>query len=243
MQIGSLMLENTIIAANSDLSASANHPDISIAVPDTVSSNGFNWIGDNSGATTYFPAGTPNGEEDNVGSSESPLDPMLEDSGDYGGPTLTMPPMVNSPLIDQGNCPGETADQRGRSNTKTDLRVIDLDPDNAADGCDPGAVERSVSFSVGGTVSGLAGTGLVLQNHGGDDLDIIANGDFVFTTPIAEGSTYNVSVKTQPSSPGQFCTVNNGSGTLNSGDVSDVSVSCTTLENIIYQNGFENGDS
>ena len=38
------------------------------------------------------------------------------------------------------------------------------------------------TFSVGGTVSGLSGT-VVLQNNGGNDLSVSANGPFTFTTP------------------------------------------------------------
>src|SRR5512146_141505 len=66
--------------------------------------------------------------------------------------------------------------------------------------------------AVGGTVSGLAGTGLVLRNNGGDDLAVTQNGAFTFSTPIAAGSAYSVSVATPPSSPQQRCTVANATG-------------------------------
>src|ERR1700741_2584806 len=39
------------------------------------------------------------------------------------------------------------------------------------------------AFALRGTVSGLAGTGLVLQNNGGDDLAIGTNGEFSFASP------------------------------------------------------------
>ena len=42
------------------------------------------------------------------------------------------------------------------------------------------------AYSIGGTVSGLAGT-VVLENNGGDDLSISANGTFTFSPPIAQG--------------------------------------------------------
>ena len=38
------------------------------------------------------------------------------------------------------------------------------------------------TYSVGGTVSGLSGT-VVLQDNGGDDLSVSANGPFTFATP------------------------------------------------------------
>ncbi|GAD24526.1 hypothetical protein [Acidovorax sp. MR-S7] len=82
-------------------------------------------------------------------------------------------------------------------------------------------------YSVGGTVSGLAaGGGLVLQNNGGDDLAVSANGGFTFATPLAAGTAYAVAVKTQPA--GQACTVKSGSGTLGSANQSSVEVACAT---------------
>ncbi|HKQ12026.1 MAG TPA: hypothetical protein VJT80_01245 [Steroidobacteraceae bacterium] len=84
------------------------------------------------------------------------------------------------------------------------------------------------AFALRGTVSGLAGTGLVLQNNGGDDLAIPANGPFSFPSPIASGATYSVTVKTQPSGPSQSCSVANGSGTIGSADVANVAVTCAT---------------
>jgi len=72
----------------------------------------------------------------------------------------------------------------------------------------------SSSFTVGGNISGLAGSGLVLQNNAGDGLAISANGSFIFATPLNDGSSYAVNVLTQPTSPNQTCTVFNGSGTL-----------------------------
>jgi hypothetical protein len=66
-----------------------------------------------------------------------------------------------------------------------------------------------------------------LQNNGGNNLPVSANGGFTFTTPIASGGTYNVTVITQPSSPAQTCVVTNGSGTANA-NVTAVQVACNT---------------
>ena len=81
------------------------------------------------------------------------------------------------------------------------------------------------SYSIGGTVSGLSGT-VVLQDNGGNDLSVSANGSFTFSTPVAAGGSYSVTVKTNPS--GQSCTVSNGSGTVGSANVTSVAVTCTT---------------
>ncbi|RPH68183.1 MAG: hypothetical protein EHM78_19715, partial [Myxococcaceae bacterium] len=79
-------------------------------------------------------------------------------------------------------------------------------------------------YTIGGTVSGLTGTGLVLRNNGGDDLAISANGAFAFATSLTSGSAYSVTVRTQPS--GQTCTVSGGSGTVGSSNITSVAVSC-----------------
>ena len=84
------------------------------------------------------------------------------------------------------------------------------------------------AFTIGGAVSGLTGSGLVLQNNGTEDLPVAQNGSFVFATPIASGAPYNVTVKTQPTNPVQTCAVANGTGTVGSASVTSVTVSCTT---------------
>jgi 6-phosphogluconolactonase (cycloisomerase 2 family) len=81
---------------------------------------------------------------------------------------------------------------------------------------------------VGGTISGLTGSGLVLQDNGGDNLQVSANAtSFTFATPVAVGATFNVTVLTQPSSPPQTCTVSGGSGTVSASPVTSVVVACT----------------
>ena len=65
--------------------------------------------------------------------------------------------------------------------------------------CSGGSASAIPRFTVGGTVSGLAGSGLVLQNNGANDLSISADGTFSFTARVANGGSYAVTVKTQPS--------------------------------------------
>lgn len=84
-------------------------------------------------------------------------------------------------------------------------------------------------FTVGGVVSGLTSAGLVLQNNGTDDLPVPIPGEFTFPTPLASGSTYSVTVKSQPGiGPAQSCSVTHGSGTVGNADVTSVEISCTT---------------
>ncbi|MDT8420395.1 MAG: hypothetical protein RQ754_08190 [Desulfuromonadales bacterium] len=82
------------------------------------------------------------------------------------------------------------------------------------------------TFSVGGTVTGLSGT-LVVQNNGGDDLNINADGSFTFTSDLDDSATYNVTILTQPN--GQTCSVSTGSGTISAADVNNVSISCSNI--------------
>ncbi|MDM0078948.1 beta-propeller fold lactonase family protein [Variovorax sp. J2P1-59] len=84
------------------------------------------------------------------------------------------------------------------------------------------------TFAVGGTLSGLDGTGLVLQNNGGDDLAVNADGSFTFTNQVATGAAFNVTVKNQPKALDQTCTVTNGSRTMGTSAVTDISGSCVT---------------
>lgn len=84
------------------------------------------------------------------------------------------------------------------------------------------------SYTISGTVSGMVGSGMVLQNNGRDDLSISYNGSFSFKTSLNAGATYAVRVKTQPTNPSQTCTVSNGSGTMNDAPVDNVVVNCVT---------------
>ena len=83
------------------------------------------------------------------------------------------------------------------------------------------------TYTIGGTVSGLVGTGLVLQDDNTDNLAASGNGSFTFHTAITVGSAYSVSVLTQPSAPAQYCVVTNGSGIV-SAAVSNVTIACET---------------
>ncbi|WP_323696857.1 InlB B-repeat-containing protein [Thiorhodovibrio litoralis] len=91
------------------------------------------------------------------------------------------------------------------------------------------------TYSIGGTVSGLASDqSVALQNNAGDDKTVSANGAFTFDTNIASGESYAVTVLTQPT--GQTCTVSNDSGSNVMADVSNVSVTCATNTHAISTN-------
>src|SRR5690606_10252201 len=81
-------------------------------------------------------------------------------------------------------------------------------------------------YSVGGTVTGLEGSGLVLTGVGYADLTIADDGPFVFAQNLSSGSLYDVAVKQQPTNPSQSCSVVNGSGQVEDADVTNVLVTC-----------------
>jgi 6-phosphogluconolactonase (cycloisomerase 2 family) len=85
------------------------------------------------------------------------------------------------------------------------------------------------TYTVGGTVTGLTGTGLILQTNAGDVVPVSAAGGFTFTNQLGSGAAYTVTVKTQPSTPAQNCIVTNGSGTVGTANINTVAVACSTV--------------
>jgi hypothetical protein len=100
--------------------------------------------------------------------------------------------------------------------------------DSAASPPPPARPPAPVTFTVGGTVTGLQGTGLVLRNAG-VDLPVATAGSFRFPAALADGATYDVTIVTQPSQPTQRCTITGGQGQIRGADVGNVSIECRTL--------------
>ena len=129
LEFGNLTLENSIVAGNTG----GSDPDISKLNASTIIASGLNLIGDNASVGTDFPAGPL------VGTTASPLDPMLAPLGSYGGPTPTMYPLPGSPVIDPAGGSTTSAlafDQRGFA------RVVDGNiPSDGTATVDIGAVE------------------------------------------------------------------------------------------------------
>jgi uncharacterized delta-60 repeat protein len=81
-------------------------------------------------------------------------------------------------------------------------------------------------YTIGGTVTGLEGTGLTLRRSG--EQITPGNGPFVFEATVLDGFPYIVTVAAQPSDPAQVCTITNGTGTVDGADVTDIAVDCVT---------------
>lgn len=89
------------------------------------------------------------------------------------------------------------------------------------------------TYTVGGTISGLSASGLVLQDNGGDPTPISANAaQFTMNTGVAYGAAYAITVQTQPA--GLVCSVSNATGTVGAADVSNVGISCVPNTTILY---------
>src|SRR4029078_10176923 len=88
-------------------------------------------------------------------------------------------------------------------------------------------------YKIRGTVSGLAGNGLVLRNNGGDDLPGLPAGSFWFATSVASGAGYAVTVAAQPTMAWQTCTVDSGSGGVTGGGVTVVAVQSSTRDHVV----------
>lgn len=81
---------------------------------------------------------------------------------------------------------------------------------------------------IGGSVSGLVGSGLSLRLNDGAPLAITGNGGFTFSDTVQQGLDYSVTIQTQPGGPAQSCSVANGSGTAGGADVDNVMVTCAS---------------
>lgn len=119
-----------------------------------------------------------------------------------------------------------------RSATRFGMFVLAAVALAAVNGCGGGTSTPPppVTFTVGGAISGLTASGLVLQDNGGDNLTVASGAtSFVFATPVKTGGAYSVTVLTQPS--GESCSVTSGAGTATA-NISSVAIACQTAYTI-----------
>lgn len=84
---------------------------------------------------------------------------------------------------------------------------------------------RNQTFTLGGTVTGLVGSGLFVRSNG-FDVRVDASGSFTLPGTFTNGTVYDLQVEVQPSSPLQTCRVTNGQGTVANANVTDLAVVC-----------------
>jgi hypothetical protein len=81
------------------------------------------------------------------------------------------------------------------------------------------------SYTLGGTIAGLTGEGLILNNGDQQFKPAAGAAGFTFSQQVADGANYGVTVLQQPA--GQVCTIANNVGTMPSGPVTNIAVTCT----------------
>jgi len=128
------------------------------------------------------------------------------------------------------NDPTETTDSDD-DGTGDNADAFPHDPTEITDSDDDGVGDNTDIFSIGGTVTSLSTSqSVVLQNNSSDNLTVNNNGDFSFTTPVADGLGYSVRVMTQPI--GQICSASSNSGTVNEVNVTNIVVTCVDAYSI-----------
>ena len=94
-------------------------------------------------------------------------------------------------------------------------------------------------YFIAGMTSGLiSGNSLILRQNL-ENLVVNNNGAFVFANPVDDGTNYQVTITRNPESPIQVCAVQNGVGTIDANDVSNIGVICQPSAEVIFKNGFE----
>ena len=84
----------------------------------------------------------------------------------------------------------------------------------------------AVTYSLGGTVIGLASGSQVVLANGTDTVTVGANGAFSFPQTLSANGAYAVTTITQPA--GAICTVANGTGSGVISDVNSIQVTCSS---------------
>ncbi|ABS25274.1 hypothetical protein [Anaeromyxobacter sp. Fw109-5] len=98
----------------------------------------------------------------------------------------------------------------------------------------------ATKYTIGGTVTGLHGSTLVLHSNLGEDLSITADGPFAFSVRAADGTPYEVTAAQQPTTPPQLCSVTggddgHGGGTVHGGDVMSLVVGCELAATVVQR--------
>lgn len=82
---------------------------------------------------------------------------------------------------------------------------------------------NSQTFTVGGSISGLGSNSITISLNSIEQLVLSTNRNFIFTTTLASSISYNVAIQSMPSD--KYCTIQNGSGTIQT-NVSNVTIVC-----------------
>jgi uncharacterized repeat protein (TIGR01451 family) len=185
-------------------------------------------VGINDGAAASFPAGTPNGNDDYVGTSGSPVDAAIGPLQDNGGNTETHALLLASPARDNADAAtSPPADQRGTAR-----------PSGAGD--DMGAFELDVSMgdlsltkTVDDPLAGMSDTvvfTITVTNDGPGDATSVT-----VTDAVPTGLTFDSSSPSQGSFTAPTWTV----GALAAGESATLDITATITTNAAVVNSAE----
>ncbi|MCH9646833.1 MAG: CSLREA domain-containing protein [Deltaproteobacteria bacterium] len=141
---GGVLIEGSAVFSIANSVLADNMSDAGPDCSGLATSRGYNLLGNNSGCSGFGATG------DQVGTSSSPIDPLLSPLANHGGPTDTHQPMVGSPLVDAGNpaAVGSSADACTQTDQRGMSRPIDGDGDQIPR-CDIGSFEVGAIFADG----------------------------------------------------------------------------------------------
>ena len=88
-----------------------------------------------------------------------------------------------------------------------------------------GKTPPSVRYTVGGFVNDLLNSPVTLVNNGTDKVTIPTYGSFAFPTLLSSGTSYNITIGTQPTN-GQNCIVQNPTGVVTTANINSIIVFC-----------------
>jgi hypothetical protein len=216
--IANMICGNTIVAGNTAGSA----PDVA----GTLTSQGYNLIGDRTGGSGYV-------STDLVGTANMPIDPMLGPLQDNGGPTQTMALLPGSPALNAGD-PAQlgVADQRGvvRSGGinigayQASARAFAIAaPDTVTSGL-PFDVTVTAVDPFGQVAVGYTGTVTFSSSDG--DPAVVLPSDYTFT--VADAGMVGF--------PGRVTLITEGDQTITATDTSDGTITGTATVTVISGN-------
>ncbi len=121
--------------------------------------------------------------------------------------------------------PASAGTMSGTVGSTTNDSTTAIGSETSMTAADESSSSGEPEFTVGGVVTGLNGS-ITLQNNGGDDITLDADGPFTFETSLLEGESYVVTASEIPSV--QLCTIDRAEGDI-ADEVTDVLVRCGNL--------------